>query len=367
MSCNLNTIRPFFSNARSEYLRLKCVCQGDFVPSSARLSGKRLCASRKSLTSRRSLCVLTSTSDNLRYVMGFKAWAGYVNQTTSAMPRYETRFAAPVAASSRGRRFMENKYVIVELRVRLRYCLIVRQYEIVTLDAPLLEITKHAALLRQQVENALRQAIIDGQLRPGQKLTERELTARMGVSRTLIREALRQLESEGLITVIPNRGPVVRMLTATEVEELYDIRAVLEGLAARRFAQNADAPTLELLGKASADVIAAYQAGRPARALEAKNRFYEILVTGAGSESLSTMLATLHARIRQWRAIGMTHPQRSPNRAEEAVDGLNAIWSAIRKRDAIAAESATRDEARRGAAELMRLLAAVPAKQTAQM
>lgn len=262
---------------------------------------------------------------------------------------------------------MENKYVIVELRVRLRYCLIVRQYEIVTLDAPLLEITKHAALLRQQVENALRQAIIDGQLRPGQKLTERELTARMGVSRTLIREALRQLESEGLITVIPNRGPVVRMLTATEVEGLYDIRAVLEGLAARRFAQNADAPTLELLGKASAEVIAAYQAGRPARALEAKNRFYEILVTGAGSESLSTMLATLHARIRQWRAIGMTHPQRSPNRAEEAIDGLNAIWSAIRKRDAIAAESATRDEARRGAAELMRLLAAAPAKQTAQM
>jgi DNA-binding GntR family transcriptional regulator len=63
----------------------------------------------------------------------------------------------------------------------------------------------------------------------------------------------------------------------------------------------------------------------------------------------------------------MTHPQRSPNRAEEAVDGLKAIWSAIKKRDAIAAESATRDEARRGAAELMRLLAAVPAKQTAQM
>jgi DNA-binding GntR family transcriptional regulator len=231
---------------------------------------------------------------------------------------------------------------------------------------PLLEISKHAAPLRQQVESALRKAIADGQFLPGQRLTERELTVGLEVSRTLVREALRQLESEGLISVIPNRGAIVRELSAAEVEELYDIRAVLEGLAARLFARHADEPALKRLGKAVADTVAAYQAADPARALEAKNRFYEILVAGAGSESLSTMIATLHARVRQWRAIGMTHPRRSPGRAKEAIAGLNAIWLAIGKRDAAAAESATRDEARRGAAELMRLLAAPRAKQAAQ-
>ncbi len=231
---------------------------------------------------------------------------------------------------------------------------------------PFLEIAKRAAPLRQQVEDAVRQAIVDGQLQPGQRLPERELTERMGVSRTLVREALRQLESEGLITVIPNRGAIVRELTPVEVQDLYDIRAVLEGLAARLFTLHVDAEKIKLAGKAAADAIAAYKAADPAKALEAKNRFYSTLVSGAGSESLSAMLATLHTRIRQWRAIGMTHPRRSPGRSAEAIGGLSAIWSAIRKRDAAAAESATRDEARRGAAELMRLLAADPVKRAAR-
>ncbi len=231
---------------------------------------------------------------------------------------------------------------------------------------PLLEIVRHSAPLRQQVENALREAIIGGQFPPGQRLTERELTASMGVSRTLVREALRQLESEGLISVIPNRGPIVRKLSANEIQDLYAIRAVLEGLAARTFAEKSTEKSMQLLGKAMADAVAAYEAGDPVGALEGKNRFYDILVDGAGSHSLSAMLATLHSRIRQWRSVGMTHPQRSPKRSKEAIGGLKAIWSAISRRDATAAEAATRDEARRGAVELMRLLEAAPAKASIQ-
>jgi len=230
----------------------------------------------------------------------------------------------------------------------------------------MLEIAKHAAPLRQQVESALRQAIINGQFRPGQRLTERELTVSMGVSRTLLREAFRQLESEGLITVIPNRGPIVRELSKDEIQDLYAIRAVLEGLAARTFAEKANDKHLQLLGQAAADTLAAYKAGDPAGALEGKNRFYDILIEGAGSQSLSMMLSTLHARIQQWRAIGITHPQRSPGRSQEAADGMQTIWLAILGRDAVAAESATRDEARRGAAELMRLLEDAPVKLIAR-
>ena len=82
----------------------------------------------------------------------------------------------------------------------------------------------------------------------------------------IVREALRRLESEGLIAIIPNRGPIVKELTADEVRELYAIRAVLEGLAARLFAENSDDVTLKTLGKAAAAVIAAYEAAEPARA-----------------------------------------------------------------------------------------------------
>ncbi len=233
--------------------------------------------------------------------------------------------------------------------------------------APLLEIAKHAAPLRQQVEHAIREAIINGQFRPGQRLTERELTLSLDVSRTLVREALRQLESEGLITVIPNRGPIVRELSTAEIEDLYAIRAVLEGLAARSFAEKADDDNLRLLDQAATDAIQAYEAGDAVQALEGKNRFYDILVRGSRSPAMPAILATLQSRIRQWRAIGMTHPQRSSTRPQEAIDGLKTIWSAIRNRDAAAAEAATRDEARRGAAELMRLLAQTPEKISARL
>src|SRR6202158_526809 len=99
-------------------------------------------------------------------------------------------------------------------------------------SAPLSFIERSAAPLRRQVLDELRQSIIAGRLAPGSRLIERELIAMMGVSRTVIRDALRQLESEGLIAIIPNKGPVVRELTLAEAKDLYSIRAVLEGLAA---------------------------------------------------------------------------------------------------------------------------------------
>ncbi len=74
-------------------------------------------------------------------------------------------------------------------------------------------IPKASAPLRRQVLYELRQSIISGRLNPGKRLVERELISMMGVSRTVIREALRQLESEGLVAIIPNKGPVVRTLT----------------------------------------------------------------------------------------------------------------------------------------------------------
>ncbi len=222
--------------------------------------------------------------------------------------------------------------------------------------SPTVEVQRLAAPLRQQVLDGLRQAIIDGRLAPGARLIERELTGMMRVSRTVIREALRQLESEGLIAIIPNKGPVVRALTLAEAKDLYHIRAVLEGLAARLFTEHADDAQVKRIGEALEVVVKAYAGGDAQQVLETKNRFYDVLFEGAGSETLSSMLGTLHARIWRWRALGLSHPERSAQRSKESVRNLRAMLAAIRKRDAGTAERITREEASRAAAEVMRLL-----------
>ncbi|MBZ5529430.1 MAG: GntR family transcriptional regulator [Acidobacteriia bacterium] len=220
----------------------------------------------------------------------------------------------------------------------------------------MLTIRKFAAPLRRQVLEELRQSIIAGRLAPGSRLVERELISMTGVSRTVIREALRQLESEGLITIIPNKGPVVRELTLGEAKDLYSIRAVLEGLAARLFAENAADAQIAELEAALNGTEEAYRGGDAERILKSKNRFYDVLFEGAGSETLSSMIGMLHVRIWRWRALGLGHPNRSEDRWKESIRGLRAMLDAMKKRDATLAEKTTREEVTRAAAEVMRLV-----------
>ena len=222
----------------------------------------------------------------------------------------------------------------------------------------IVRIEKHAAPLRQQVLEALRQSIVAGRLAPGQRLIERELIEMTGVSRTVIRESLRQLEAEGLIEIIPNKGPVVRELSAAEAEDLYRIRAVLEGLAARFFAENADAAALRTLQEALDAVRLAYQGTDGELALAAKTRFYDVLYGGGSSETLASLLAMVQARIWRWRAVGLTHPNRAHERLSESVSNLSLLVSAIETGNGDLAERITREEVSKAAEEVMRLIAA---------
>ena len=221
---------------------------------------------------------------------------------------------------------------------------------------PAPSIRKSPAPLRHQVLDFLRQSIISGRLAPGSRLVERSLIEMMDVSRTVIREALRQLETEGLVATIANKGPVVRELTAAEAKDLYAIRGVLVGLAARFFVQNAGAAEIEKLRVSLEETAGCYEVGEPALILQAKNRFYDVLVEGAGSESLSSMISTLHARIWRWRALGLSHPKRSPTRSRESVEALRAMFAAIKAGDAVLAETLGREETDHAAAEVMQLL-----------
>lgn len=229
-------------------------------------------------------------------------------------------------------------------------------------QAPLLKIEKVPASLRQLVLGRLREAIISGHLAPGERLTERTLTEQMGVSRTVLREALRQLETEHLVEVIPNKGPVVRALSAEEAKDLYRIRAVLHGLAARICVENADEASVRRLEEALKIVINAYESGDAEQVLDAKTSFYDVLYEGTQSESLSEMLETLHARIARWRALGLGHPKRSDERSRESMNNLKAIVDAVKQRNADVAERLTREEDNQAGREVMRLLAFEPAK-----
>lgn len=223
-------------------------------------------------------------------------------------------------------------------------------------SSPVSWVPRSAAPLRRQVLDELRQSIIAGRLRPGARLVERELIAMMGVSRTVIREALRQLESEGLVAIVPNKGPIVRELTRDEARDLYSIRAVLEGLAARLFVENASALSIDRLELELRSTEQAYADGDSEQILAAKNRFYEILLDGAASETLSSMLGALHVRIWRWRAVGISHPLRSEQRSKESLQALRLLLGAVKNRNSQLAESLLRDEVTNAAAEVMRLL-----------
>ena len=218
------------------------------------------------------------------------------------------------------------------------------------------KIERQAAPLRQQVLETLRRAIVSGQLAPGQRLTERALIEMMGVSRTVIREALRQIEAEGLVEIIPNKGPVVRELGIEEARDLYRIRAVLEGLAARLFAENASADQVRDLQSALDQVVHAYQGDNGEEALEAKTRFYDLLYQGSSSEILTSMLGTVGARIWRWRALGLTHPKRAAQRLSESIKDLKQLMAAIKAKDGAAAEQLAREEVSKAAVEVMRLI-----------
>lgn len=208
------------------------------------------------------------------------------------------------------------------------------------------------APVRQQVLDSLRRAIFEGHFRPGDRLVERELCALTGVGRSSIREALRQLEAEGLIETRPGRGPVVRTITAAEAEDLYQVRALLEGLAGRLFAVRATDREIGALRNAVDMLEVAFQSGGPDSAMFAKDHFYQVLLSGCRNQAAYSLLQSLHNRITVLRATTMGQP----DRPAETVAELRRILDAVERRDPVAAWQACTEHVERAAAVAVRAL-----------
>ena len=193
--------------------------------------------------------------------------------------------------------------------------------------------------IRLKTLNVLRDAIIEGRLVPGQKLIERDLCEQTGVSRSSIREALRNLESERLVESLDTKGVVVATLTPEIAAEIYEVRAALDSEAALHFAERAsDADIAEL--EKTFNTLKNTPVENSDAFLATSNRFYAILYQGARNETAKHVMELLGTRISLLRS---TTTRRAPiERRHGTVELMDTIFVALKKRDGKAAALAVR-------------------------
>ena len=199
-----------------------------------------------------------------------------------------------------------------------------------------------AAPLRHQVSEWLREDIVSGQFAAGERLVERDLCERYEVSRTVVREALRQLEASGLVTTVANKGPEVARVTRADVVAVYEVRAVLEGLAGRLFAERASDEDKVGLGETVDKVAAAMEDGDIREVLASKDAFYVHLFAGAANPVITATLRALHARIQMMRGLSLSAPGRSEVTLRELRGIVAATQAGDGPRAAIACEEHVR-------------------------
>ncbi len=194
------------------------------------------------------------------------------------------------------------------------------------LAALTVHVERVAAPVREQVLVQLRDAIVERRLAPGQRLIERELTRQTGVSRTTIREVLRELAAEGLVVTTPHKGTAVASISLDRAAELYEVRAELESMAVRQFAARATDEDRAALRRAFEEIEATSKHPAPGAAmLAAKKHFYDALLAGAGNQTLAEIVESLQTRVSFLRAMSMTHPGRCAETVGEVREILDAL------------------------------------------
>jgi DNA-binding GntR family transcriptional regulator len=201
-----------------------------------------------------------------------------------------------------------------------------------------LRVVRSLVSLKKQVVESLRTAIFNRRFSPGDRLVERELCEMLDVSRTLLREALSQLEAEGVVQIIPHRGPIVAVYTAEDAKSIYEVRAALEEMAGRCFVERATESECKALETAFAEMKRSCTSKLGADHLTVKAKFYAALTTGAHNPVLVEMLRLIHGRVSMLRATTLAQP----GRLAASLAELGNIVKTIKARDAEAAARACR-------------------------
>jgi DNA-binding GntR family transcriptional regulator len=184
------------------------------------------------------------------------------------------------------------------------------------------------------IYNKLKRLIYYGELNPGEKLSEIELTKKMNVSRTPIREAFRQLQMEGYITVLPNKGAYVSKLPPEKIEEIYDVVRLLEGFAAELAARKISDSGLNKLKKIQEKLVLFPSQKKYRNYIKWNTEFHKWITRLSGNNSLAQTVTELRTRIYRYRLISVT----IPGYLEKYASDHERIINAIGKKDSVRAK-----------------------------
>jgi DNA-binding GntR family transcriptional regulator len=193
------------------------------------------------------------------------------------------------------------------------------------------------------VADILREAVLDGVLQPSTWLREKELAQELSVSRTPVREALRRLAAEGLVTIVANQGAMVASMTIEDILEVYAVRENLEGLAARLAARRRSPEDLERLEDALELMRRVIADGRTSELASLNLAFHKVIREASANRLLERFLGQVEHAVRRFGATTF----QVPGRAEEAVEEHGRIVEAIAAGDTEEAERLALDHMRR--------------------
>jgi DNA-binding GntR family transcriptional regulator len=204
--------------------------------------------------------------------------------------------------------------------------------------------------LRGKVFTHIQNDILNGKYQPGDSLTELRLSDELGVSRTPVREALRQLELEGLVQSIPNKGAIVSGISMKDIEDIYTIRMMIEGLASRWATEKITSDELQELREAL-DLEDFYtQKNDTEHVIKFDSKFHDIIFKASKSKPLMHTLSTFHHYIQRARSLSMG----SPDRARAALEEHKSILQAIIEGDAERAEKLTTEHVNNASMNLLK-------------
>ncbi|GAW91651.1 GntR family transcriptional regulator [Calderihabitans maritimus] len=171
--------------------------------------------------------------------------------------------------------------------------------------------------LREIVFETLREAIINGTLKPGERLMEVQLAEEMGVSRTPVREAIRKLELEGFVVMVPRKGAYVAGISIKDIADVFEIRAALESLAAGLAAERITEEELEELERLLVQVAECTESNDLEKLIEIDTRFHDILYKASRNERLVQIISNLREQIQRFRSTSLAFPGRMKETLEE--------------------------------------------------
>lgn len=196
--------------------------------------------------------------------------------------------------------------------------------------------------LRGRVFNRIREDILSGKYKQNEELKENTIAVELGVSRTPVREALRQLELEGLVSVVPNKGAYVNGISTKDIQDIYIIRSYLEGLCARWACENIKENQIEELEEII--YLSEFHAKKDhhEQMLELDNKFHEIIYEASQSKILEHVLSDFHHYVKRVRKVTLS----SMTRAIDSNHEHTAIVEAIKLHDADRAEELAKEHIR---------------------